>query len=101
MEMDPDGVRAGAGRLRPAGTEFQGKAAALLRKLQAEGPCWGDDETGQAFAKDYVPAADAISQAVSDVANALVQIADNLKTQADRTQQTDQGAAQTFKNQQV
>ncbi|WP_173140183.1 WXG100 family type VII secretion target [Kibdelosporangium persicum] len=101
MLINPDGVRGGAARLDGVGANFTEDAAALKSKLQAEGQPWGDDESGQNFAKDYVPAADAVSKAVGDVAAALIQIAKNLKTQADAQQQTDKSSAQTFDNTQV
>ncbi|MCE7005720.1 hypothetical protein LWC34_23250 [Kibdelosporangium philippinense] len=101
LKINPDGVRGGATRLDGVGTDFTKDAGDLKSKLQAEGQPWGDDESGQNFAKDYVPAADAISKAVGDVAAALTQIAKNLKAQADAHQSTDTGSARTFNNTQV
>jgi uncharacterized protein YukE len=101
MRINPDGVRAAAARIDTAGADFAGHGRELMNKLTGEGPCWGDDESGQNFAKDYVPSADALTKAIYDVSQAIVQIAANLRTQADAAQQTDTGAAQNLGNQQV
>nr|WP_052477981.1 PE domain-containing protein [Kibdelosporangium sp. MJ126-NF4]CEL15157.1 hypothetical protein [Kibdelosporangium sp. MJ126-NF4]CTQ93247.1 hypothetical protein [Kibdelosporangium sp. MJ126-NF4] len=101
MPVDPEGVQAGATGLAGVGTGFTENAATLKAGLRAEGQPWGDDGAGQNFAKDYVPAADAISKAVGEVAAALNQIAENLQAQADAHRKTDESSAQTFGNTQV
>jgi hypothetical protein len=39
----------------------------LLSRLNAEGACWGDDEAGAGFAKNYLPPAMKALQQMNDV----------------------------------
>jgi hypothetical protein len=64
----------------------------LADRLDAEGACWGDDETGTAFQASYGPAAATVREAmsalglgVSSVGESLVAAADNVEATDDRT----------------
>jgi hypothetical protein len=61
-------------------------------RLDVEGACWGDDETGAAFQASYGPAAATVREAlsglwlgVSSVGESLVAAADNVEAADDRT----------------
>jgi uncharacterized protein YukE len=47
----------------------------LESRLSAEGKCWGADKTGQAFEKDYLPAAQQMQQAGPQAAKSVGEIA--------------------------
>lgn len=84
-KMDPPRVRAGAAKFDSASDEVEAIAQRLEQALGAAGNCWGADESGQAFAKDYVPGSEGITEALSTVKEAL----HNLRGQVD-------GAADDF-----
>ena len=57
----------------------------LAAALDAEGPCWGHDDAGQAFGSAYAPAQrrlrdafDTLGADVSDLAGLLVEVAENV-----------------------
>ncbi|MGW0516518.1 WXG100 family type VII secretion target [Crossiella sp. NPDC003009] len=95
--QNADGIRAGAGRLSRVGDDLAKAATSLQSALTGEGQCWGNDESGQAFAKDYVPAADAVSKGIADVAQGLINVAKGLNDQATTMEQADTGSAANLK----
>ncbi|MBE1467163.1 hypothetical protein [Kibdelosporangium phytohabitans] len=90
-----DERRAGAIELAGVAAGLTEDATTLTGELRAQGRPWGDDVAGRSFAKDYVPAADALSKAVGEVAAALTRIAENLEAR------TGQPGAQPFGNTRV
>ena len=61
-------------------------------RLDAEGVCWGGDETGMAFQESYGPAAATVREALSglwlgvtSVGESLVEVADNVEAAEGRT----------------
>lgn len=89
VRIDPAGVRSAGAKVGHAGEDFASRASALANALAAEGACWGGDESGQKFAKDYVPAADGIRDAMAKVAEALQAIGESLVGTADVMEQQD------------
>lgn len=65
--------RAGAG-FEDGGTQLKSIFERLGSRLSAEGKCWGADSTGQAFEKDYLPAAQEMQKAGPQVAKAVGEI---------------------------
>jgi hypothetical protein len=92
-------MRVDIGRLRDCGPVFTNLALLLdetrrrlAGRLDAEGGCWGRDETGIAFQSSYGPAAAKVREALSGlregvtaVGASLVQAADNVEAADDRT----------------
>ncbi|AIJ27138.1 WXG100 family type VII secretion target [Amycolatopsis methanolica] len=97
-EMDPDTVRSGAGKFPPAGDDLKAAGAALKAALEAQGACWGNDESGQAFAKDYEPAAKNCTEAFGSLSQALKDVAKAVKDAADATEGTHKDAEKVIKN---
>ncbi|WP_370945823.1 WXG100 family type VII secretion target [Amycolatopsis sp. cg5] len=55
---DPDAVLVAAKGFLNAADQLEEATKALQSALAAQGACWGDDESGKEFAKDYVPGAE-------------------------------------------
>ncbi|GAA3841367.1 hypothetical protein GCM10022243_04680 [Saccharothrix violaceirubra] len=91
--IEVDQVVASAEKLGHVGEDMVERAEALTRALQAQGACWGGDESGQAFAKDYVPASGNMEEAMHKIAEALQAIAKNLVDQAESMRTLDGGNA--------
>jgi uncharacterized protein YukE len=74
----PDGFNVQTDRLRRGADGFGSSGDALAQAgttlgsaLDAQGQCWGNDESGQTFAKDYVPNAQKVRDAIGSLAEAL------------------------------
>ena len=89
MWMEAAGVRSAAAKMVSTGEHMATGAAALARGLDAEGQCWGNDEAGQKFATDYVPAADGVRKVMAEVAKTLQDIGKNLEESANLMEQQD------------
>src|SRR6188768_2672677 len=59
-------------------------------RTEAEGTCWGSDETGSTFAKGYVPDAAETISSLADVASRVNDAAANIRTNADAYLATEQ-----------
>ncbi|GAA2349884.1 hypothetical protein GCM10009854_29520 [Saccharopolyspora halophila] len=88
--MEPDRVRGAAAKFDSASGEVEAIAQRLEQALLAAGECWGHDESGQAFAKDYVPGADGITEALSTVKEALHDLRGQVEGAADDFEKIDQ-----------
>ncbi|PWW63481.1 WXG100 family type VII secretion target [Actinokineospora spheciospongiae] len=71
IDIQPDVAARAAERFAAAAERLAGVAATLEGALGAAGECWGDDESGQEFAKDYVPGADGTAQGFAAVVEGL------------------------------
>ncbi|SFS93135.1 WXG100 family type VII secretion target [Saccharopolyspora flava] len=91
--MEPDRVRGGAAKFDGAADEVEQILDRLQQTLQAQGPCWGNDESGQAFAKDYVPGADGMTEALSAVQEALHNLRGQVEGAANDFESVDRGEA--------
>lgn len=98
FQVDPTRLRTAAPRFDAVADQLERAGTALQGELEAEGPCWGGDEAGQAFAQSYLPGAEATTRALSTVGEALRAITISLDAAADTWEGTDQGAASTFSN---
>ena len=92
--IEPEVVRAAAPAFDQLGQRMDEVFATLRAKLEAEGHCWGWDDYGQAFQKDYVPARDNATaflpqmvQGLKDIAAGLVEAADTAVRGEDATHQ--------------
>ncbi|MEW2358915.1 hypothetical protein [Spirillospora sp. NPDC029432] len=70
-----DGFKAGADSLAAAGSSLEGK-------LSAEGKCWGADETGQAFEKDYAKNAQDVLKMITSIVENLGQMKEGIDRMA-------------------
>jgi uncharacterized protein YukE len=92
--IDPDVVRSAAPGFEHLGTRLDQIFANLRARLEAEGHCWGGDDYGKAFEKDYVPARDnaiqffpQLAQGLEDVGAGLAETADTARRGEDATHQ--------------
>lgn len=69
--MDPVRVRSAATKFDAAGDQLDQAHQKLEHALQAQGDCWGHDEAGNGFAKDYVPGAQGINDAIKSIVEAM------------------------------
>lgn len=93
FDVSVSGLRRGAGQYGAASDSLDGVMQALNSALQAEGQCWGGDESGQAFAKEYVPNSEATLEAFENLAKALGDIRTGVEQTADAYEGSDQGNA--------
>ncbi|MEU5691216.1 WXG100 family type VII secretion target [Actinosynnema sp. NPDC020468] len=93
FQADVPGLRRGGAQFSAAGDSLDGVFQALNSALAAEGQCWGGDESGKAFAKEYVPNSQATLQAFQSLAEALEAIRGGVDQTADAYEGSDQGNA--------
>jgi hypothetical protein len=62
----------------------------ILARTEAEGTCWGTDETGATFAEGYVPDVAETMSSLADVAGRVNDAAANIRTNADAYLATEQ-----------
>ncbi|WP_051771692.1 WXG100 family type VII secretion target [Saccharothrix sp. NRRL B-16314] len=93
FDVNVAGLRQGAGRFGAAGDALDGVMQALDSALKAEGQCWGGDESGQAFAAEYVRNSEATLNAFKELAQALDGIRTGVEASADAYEGSDQGNA--------
>ena len=94
--VDAAGLRAGEPTVRAIATSIGTVLAQLDTALVREGACWGADEVGQTFAAAYQPAVDAMRQALTDLRDGAVGIADALLTVAANAEQAEDRARLRF-----
>ncbi|MGP4016296.1 WXG100 family type VII secretion target [Saccharopolyspora sp. 5N708] len=92
MRMQPEEIRTG-GKIGDSGDDLDNVLNTLKSALDGEGQCWGNDEAGQNFAKDYTQGRDSVLDSLKKVAKALGDIDDNLKATADDTETGDAKSA--------
>lgn len=90
---DPDHIRGVAPRIDDAAARTRDALATLRATLDAEGACWGADETGATFSSGYLPAADSAEGAIATVAESLTNIATGLRNTAKAFESTDESNA--------
>ena len=98
MRMRPDEIRAGGARIGDAGEQLSSVLDTLKSSLDGEGECWGDDEAGQQFAKDYVKNSKDVTDGLKKLTEALGNIDENLQGTADDTEGRDQQSATDIGN---
>lgn len=93
FRIQVDEVRAGAGSFGVAAEMLADAGNTLSGALSAQGACWGGDESGQQFSKDYVPAAEGTLKAFGQLAEAIQAIKTALNETANTHQSTDQNSS--------
>jgi uncharacterized protein YukE len=93
FDVDVPGLRRGGAQFSAAGDSLDGVFQALDGALRGEGQCWGGDESGQAFAKEYVPNSTATLDAFKNLVKALQDIRTGIDQSADTYEGSDQGNA--------
>ncbi|GAA0523987.1 hypothetical protein GCM10011581_45160 [Saccharopolyspora subtropica] len=93
MRMQPEEIRSGGKKIGDSGDDLDQVLSKLKSALDAEGECWGNDEAGQNFAKDYTKGRDSVLKSLQKVIKALGDIDDNLRATADDTESGDARSA--------
>jgi WXG100 family type VII secretion target len=93
FQVDPVRLRSASPQFDAAADQLEDARTALDTALAAEGPCWGGDDAGQTFARNYQPQAEAITTAATTIVQALRAIRAGLDASADTWEGCDQGAA--------
>ena len=90
MRHDTEGIRRGGKKIGHSGEDLGQVMNTLVAAVDSVGQCWGNDEAGQEFAKNYVPAADGCRSALQQLVDALGKIDKNLQQTANDVEQRDQ-----------
>jgi len=98
-----DGFKAAAGQIRTGANAFSSMTDAvnttsqtLSSILASQGNCWGNDEAGQAFAKDYVPASQEALQAFHTLIQNIQLLQQNLQQTANAYEGSDEAAKKSL-----
>ncbi|MBO0840691.1 MAG: WXG100 family type VII secretion target [Sciscionella sp.] len=84
-------MRQGARQFDSAGDALNAVFTDLSNVLQSHGQCWGNDESGQKFAKQYSPGSQNALKAMQDLTKALHGLAKNVAASADSYDGTESG----------
>jgi uncharacterized protein YukE len=93
FQVDPVRLRSASPQFDAAADQLDDARTALEAALAAEGPCWGGDDAGHTFARNYLPQAEATTTAVATIVAALRGIRLSLDASADTWEGCDQVAA--------
>ena len=96
FHVDPVRLRSTSPRLDAAADRLEDAGSALQAALAAEGPCWGGDQAGRTFQRNYLPQAEVTSEALGALVQALRGIRKGLDASAGTWDGCDQGAAGRF-----
>ena len=93
LRTDPAALRATQPRFADLSNRVTTAATNLRSIMAAEGQCWGSDQIGQSFAKDYVPGAEEALHGTDGLATVFSGLGTNMGTIANALQSQDQGTA--------
>ena len=68
---EPDAVLRASNGLVTAADGLENALKALQGALDAQGECWGNDDSGKEFAKDYVPGSQGAVEGFANLAQGL------------------------------
>lgn len=91
FDVNTGQMRQGARQFDSAGDALNTVYTTLNNVLQSHGQCWGNDESGQKFAKQYSPGSHNALQAMQDLTKALHGLAKNVGASADGYDGTESG----------
>ena len=93
LRLQPELVRRGAGQFSAAGDDLLTTLTRTRAGLDRLGRPWGEDEPGEAFARHYLPGAEASIEAIGLLAGALSGIATTLHHMVNSTVEFDDATA--------
>jgi uncharacterized protein YukE len=96
MAVDPDALLRAAARFATLGAEVGDVVSRLRSAVDAEGACWGADETGAAFAEGYVAASGQVRESLVALPNTVDRVAAALVTAADNAVASEGAVAARF-----
>ncbi|GAB2721991.1 WXG100 family type VII secretion target [Nocardia thraciensis] len=92
VQFDPDAMRATQPKFAALADTVKTALADLRQVIDAEGECWGGDETGQAFAKNYTPGVTEGTANIEKFAGAVTSFGDKVVSAANSLQQGEQSS---------
>ncbi|MFG1792289.1 WXG100 family type VII secretion target [Nocardia sp. NPDC049149] len=90
FRADPDALRATRSGFADVADRIAAAAANLRRVLDAEGECWGSDQIGQSFAKNYTPGVPKALDGVDKLGTTMNNLGDRVVAVANALQNRDQ-----------
>jgi uncharacterized protein YukE len=97
FDVQTDRLREGAGSFGSSGDALSQAGTTLGSALDAQGQCWGNDESGQSFAKDYVPNSQKVRDAFGSLAEALQAIRTALEESANSYDNVEDQSTQGYR----
>ncbi len=92
VQVDPQGLDEQAGRYAGIASDVDHVLGGLRSDLARLAGCWGQDETGQGFGKDYVPRAGQQLEGLAALSDMITQIGNGVATTAQGYQRADDAA---------
>lgn len=99
FEVNPEALRGASPKFDGSADKLESALAELNGVLQAEGQCWGGDEAGQEFAKQYEPGSQQGTDGIKGIAEALHQVRGELDATARTWDDVDKANADGIKSQ--
>lgn len=96
FSIEPDVAKESSSTLGDAADRLEAAATALTQALAAAGQCWGADESGQEFAKDYVPGSEGAVKAFASLAEGLRAMRGSVVDAMTAYETIEDGSARTF-----
>ncbi|WP_433663012.1 WXG100 family type VII secretion target [Nocardia sp. CA-128927] len=93
FRADPDALRATRSGFTDVSDRIAAAAKNLQRVIDAEGECWGSDQIGRSFAKNYTPSVPKALKGVDGLSKAMNNLGDRMVTTANTLQNRDQANA--------
>lgn len=96
MQVDPEALRRRSPKFADAADKLAKAFATLQAVRDAEGECWGSDESGTKFAEQYTKAADDADKLDEHLVKTLNDTRVGLDKSADQWQSDDQASAENI-----
>lgn len=96
--LDSDRAAEENRKLRQVGSRFKDAVGKIKADAQRYDGCWGGDELGQAFAKNYVPNATQTLKDVDTVQSNVTTVADNVDQIVKELRKVDQDHANRLRD---
>ncbi|MGI5223183.1 type VII secretion target [Nocardia sp. CA-290969] len=93
VHADTAALRATGPRFDAVADDVTAAAERLRGAIEAEGECWGADQVGQAFSKDYKPGQTEAQEAIQGLHDVFAGYAKDLPAAADSLQAQDDSIA--------
>lgn len=98
FRLDPDGLATANDDLRVVGETFGTAYDNLIAVLDDHHGCWGDDDIGKAFAKNYVTPADEVKGAAKECVAGFHDLHDGVAESSETFQSVDHDSAVQIDN---
>ncbi|MGW4133499.1 WXG100 family type VII secretion target [Amycolatopsis japonica] len=93
FRLEPEGVSAAAARLGRLGERLQSAVRDLELTLNERHGCWGSDDIGEAFAKNYVESSEEAREGARMAAEGTARLRDDIDKNVELLEQVDEESA--------